>query len=207
MTILLNNYELAKEELKDLDDSKGKEAMFRSKARWFEQGEKPTKYFFNLEKRNYDRRVIKELKYDWILTNFQEVNKRIKDHFSKILNSRILENENDQRVNFSQFAKEVVTPKLANEEQFEMENDLTMEGIKKVIKLFQRNRTPGDYGFSVKLYEAFLDLLGGNLLDCYSAAFYENQLWISQRRVIIPFVPKRDENLEWNNMLAPNNSS
>ena len=38
--------------------------MFRSKARRFEQGEKPTKYFFNLEKRNYDRRVIKELKYD-----------------------------------------------------------------------------------------------------------------------------------------------
>ena len=181
--------------------------MFRSKARRFEQGEKPTKYFFNLEKRNYDRRVIKELKYDWILTNFQEVNKRIKDHFSKILNSKILENENDQRVNFSQFAKEVVTPKLANEEQIEMENDLTMEGIKKVIKLFQRNRTPEDYGFSVEFYEAFLDLLGGNLLDCYSAAFYENQLWVSQRRGIIAFVPKRDENLEWNNMLAPNNSS
>ena len=54
---LLNNYELAKKELKDLYDSKGKEAMFRSKARWLEQGEKPTKYFFNLEnftkKRNH----------------------------------------------------------------------------------------------------------------------------------------------------------
>ena len=46
---LLNNYELAKKELKDLNGSKGKEAMFRSKARWLEQGEKPTKYFFNLE--------------------------------------------------------------------------------------------------------------------------------------------------------------
>ena len=68
---LLNNYELAKK------DSKGKEAMFRSKARWFEQGEKPTKYFFNLEKRNYDRRVVKELKdeNDQILTNFKDVNK------------------------------------------------------------------------------------------------------------------------------------
>ena len=69
-----------------------------------------------------------------------------------------------------------MTPKLANEEQFEMENDLTKKKKKKVIKLFQRNRTPGDYGFSVEFYEAFLDLLGGNLLDCYSAAFYENQL-------------------------------
>jgi len=32
--------------------------MFRSIARWFEKGEKPTKYFFNVEKRNYDRRIV-----------------------------------------------------------------------------------------------------------------------------------------------------
>ena len=55
-----------------------------------------------------------------------------------------------------------------------MENDLTMEEIKRVIKLFQRNKTPGDDGFSVECYETFLDLLGGNLLDCYNEAFQEN---------------------------------
>ena len=58
---LLDNYELAKKELKDMFDSKGKEAMFRSKARWVEQGE-ANKIFFNLEKTNYDRKIIKELK-------------------------------------------------------------------------------------------------------------------------------------------------
>ena len=127
----MNNYELAKKELKDLYDSKVKEAMFRSKARWFEQGEKPTKYFFNLEKGNYDRRIVKDLKdkNDQILTNFKEVNKRIEDHFSKILNSKIVENENVQRVNFNQFAKDVVIPRLTDKEQIEMENDLTMEEI------------------------------------------------------------------------------
>ena len=194
---LLNNYELAKKELKDLYDLKGKEAMFRSKARWFEQGEKPTKYFFNLEKRNYDRKIVKELKdeNDQILTNFKEVNKRIEDHFSKILKSKIVENEDVQRVNFNQFAKDVEMPRLTNEEQSEMESDLTMEEIKKVIKLFKRNKTPGDDGFSVEFYEAFLDLLGGNLLDCYNEAFYENQLPISQRRGIISLIPKSDENL------------
>ena len=139
---LLNNYELAKK------DSKGKEAMFRSKARWLEQGEKPTKYFFNLEKRNYDRRIVKELKDEnnQILTNFKDVNNRIEDHFSKILNSKIVENENVQRVNFNQFAKDVVIPRSTNEEQIEMENDLTMEEIKNVLKLFQRNKTPGEDG-------------------------------------------------------------
>ena len=35
--------------------------MFRSKCRWVEQGERPTKYFFNLERRNYNKKVISEL--------------------------------------------------------------------------------------------------------------------------------------------------
>ena len=36
--------------------------MFRSKSRSIEQGEKPTKYFFNLKKKKYEKKVIKELK-------------------------------------------------------------------------------------------------------------------------------------------------
>ena len=130
-----------------------------------------------------------------ILTNFKEVNKRIEDHFSKILSSKIAENYDLQRVSFNQFAKDVEIPSLSNEEQIEMENDLTMEEIKRVIKLFSRNKTPGDDGFSVEFYEAFLDLLGGNLLDCYNEAFHENQLSISQRRGIISLIPKSEENL------------
>ena len=124
-------------------------------------------------------------------SNFKEVNKRIEDHFSKILSSKIAKNDDVQRVNFNQFAKDVEIPSLSNEEQIEMENDLTMEEIKRVIKLFSRNKTPGDDGFSVEFYEAFLDLLGGNLLDCYNVAFHENQLSISQRRGIISLIPKK----------------
>ena len=67
--------------------------------------------------------------------------------------------------------------------------------IKKVVTLFQKNKTPGDDGFSVEFLEAFIDLLGGNLLDCYNGAFHENKLSISQRRGIISLIPKSEENL------------
>ena len=49
---ILEKFEADKEELKRLYEIRGKEAMFKSKMKWVEQGEKPTKYFHNLEKTN-----------------------------------------------------------------------------------------------------------------------------------------------------------
>jgi len=48
-------FENLKNEQNEIYSIKGKEAMFRSRTRWIENGEKPTKYFFNLEKRNYQK--------------------------------------------------------------------------------------------------------------------------------------------------------
>ena len=61
---LLLNYVNLKSELQSLYESKGKQAMFRAKCRWVEQGERPTKYFFNLEKRNYNKKTIWELRLE-----------------------------------------------------------------------------------------------------------------------------------------------
>jgi len=43
---ILYKYEWAKTKLRKLYDLRENEAMFRSKTKWIEQGEKPTKYFF-----------------------------------------------------------------------------------------------------------------------------------------------------------------
>ena len=38
--------------------------MFKSKMKWVEQGEKPTKYFHNLEKTNYEKKLVREVKLE-----------------------------------------------------------------------------------------------------------------------------------------------
>ena len=49
---ILEKHEAAKQELKHIHEAvRGREAMFRSRMKWFELGEKPTKFFFNLEKK------------------------------------------------------------------------------------------------------------------------------------------------------------
>ena len=37
-------------------------AIFRSKVRWIQEGKKLAKYFFNLERKNFNKKVISELR-------------------------------------------------------------------------------------------------------------------------------------------------
>ena len=53
-----NEFELVKKELENCEIQKGKEAIFRSKAKWTEEGEKCSHYFLSLEKRNFENKCI-----------------------------------------------------------------------------------------------------------------------------------------------------
>ena len=57
----MEKYENLKGELEKLYNHKIQGVMLRSKARWHEKGEKSTKYFYNLEKRNNVRKQIRKL--------------------------------------------------------------------------------------------------------------------------------------------------
>ena len=54
----LKEFDKLKNEFNRLYEIKAKGAIFRSKAIWVEFGEKPTKYFFNKEKKSYNKKVI-----------------------------------------------------------------------------------------------------------------------------------------------------
>ena len=47
--------------MKQMYDKKVEGIIVRSRARWYEHGEKNSKYFFNLEKRNHIRKDIRKL--------------------------------------------------------------------------------------------------------------------------------------------------
>ena len=65
----MNDYLEAKSRLEELMDEKTKGTILRAKIRWYESGEKSTKYFFNLEKRNHHKKTINKL-----VVNGNEIN-------------------------------------------------------------------------------------------------------------------------------------
>ena len=73
-----------------MQELKGKEAIFRSKSKWIKQGEKPTKYFFNLEKKNYVMKTLLQIKPDNsdITSDQKQINQQIETFFSETYKSR-----------------------------------------------------------------------------------------------------------------------
>ena len=50
--------------MKQIEHEKTQGYILRSKAKWYEEGEKSTKYFLNLEKSNALKKHIRKLKLD-----------------------------------------------------------------------------------------------------------------------------------------------
>ena len=107
-------------ELQRIYEAKGKGAILRSKVRWVEQGEKPTKYFFNLEKRNFNRKVITEIKREdgKKVLEEHEILKEIESFYSKLYASQVVDNNEA----FSDFTCDLQTAKLTDEERQELRN-------------------------------------------------------------------------------------
>ena len=57
----LQEYERLKTELRLIYERRAEGPILRSKTRWIEKGEKPTKCFSNMERRNYNNKTISEL--------------------------------------------------------------------------------------------------------------------------------------------------
>ena len=128
----MDRYEDAKNELKEINDCKGKEAIFRSKMRWIEKGEKPTKYFFNLEKLNYEKKVITQLKDETgkIISDLNLINKEIEDFYCDLLTSKLSQSQQTEfHDNFNTFTCNLEPPKLTIEEQISQEYDLSLEEL------------------------------------------------------------------------------
>ena len=134
--------------------------MFRSKARWIEKGEKPTNYFFfNLEKRNFEKKVTAQLKLEngEIISDVKQISLEIESFYSDLL-----ETKSDGLLStnfFFAFVENLDIPKLSFEESMSLESDLTLGEIKNVLKSFQNNKTPGGDRFSKEFFKHSLTLL------------------------------------------------
>ena len=197
----LNEYERLKRDLQRHYESKGESAIFRSKVRWTQQGEtetgeKPTKYFFNLEKKNFNQRVIAKIKTTpdgSAIVDETEILNEIQRFYADLYKSD--SEENSDVADFDAFTHELHLPKLSNAERDALEGMLTIEECKTTLRTFSLGKSPGEDGFTVEFYNTFYEILGQDLVNSLNESYELGELSISQRRGVISLVPKEDSNL------------
>ena len=161
--------------------------IMRSKAQWVESGEKNTKYFLNLEKRNHNNTCIKKLILDDnselvdIKPIIQEQERFYKNLFTSKSNientERFLNNENIKT--------------LDKADRDLCENNLTVEEISIALSKLPNGRSPGPDGLTTDFYKFFWSDIQDLLLSSYLYSLENKSLSQFQKRAILNLIPKR----------------
>ena len=176
-----------KKELAKIVNKKKRGAMTRSKAQWYEVGEKNNKYFYKVEKINHKKKNISSL---------------TKEDGNIVLQPKqILEEE--ERF----FSKKFINPKILSKHFFDglntpkQEEADTCEGAVSTrtnsLKQFRNNKTPGSDGFTIEFYRFFWNAIGPIMVDSFNYAFEIGEMAISQKRGIISLIPKKDKDKKY----------
>jgi hypothetical protein len=151
-----------------------------------QKGEQSTKYFFNLERKNGQNKLWQKIR---------GLDGNLKYDIDEILDEQIHFYSNlfstegwDTNV-----AEELVThmdKKLTCDEREDLEKDLTINEIKKIICTMKQYKSPGLDGIINEFYQLYVDTIKENLFEVLLEIFDKLEICDSQCRGILTLLHK-----------------
>ena len=171
----------------DLYDYITQGAIIRSRANWYEKGEKNNKYFLNLEKSNKKKSCVRSIVTGdgTITVNPKTIMNELESFYSNLYS----EENSGHSSSFLDDVKEF--PTLTEEIRNSCKGKIEYNECFKVLQSFQKNKTPGNDGLTIEFYVAFWPLIGKHLVDCVNYSFEFGELSNSQKQAIITLVEKK----------------
>ena len=187
-------YENSKSWLENWHEEYTKGAILRSKAQWYENGEKSTKYFLNLEKNNSIKNTIRKV----IIKNDNNEDYECDDEM-KILNhtktfdEKLFTRKSTKTFDAcSTFLRGIETPQKSLCDKL-----LEMEELSVSLDSMQTGISPGNDGLTIEFYKSFWSLLKTPLYNSVVYSKSHGSLSISQRQVIIKLLVKKDKDTRY----------
>ena len=161
--------------------------MLGSRSRYEDLGEKPTRYVFNLEKRNYTSKVIHKL-IDEDGDEFTETPDILKcqTNFYKDLYNQV--NSEDNISIYSELGEN--DSKLSDQEAQDLEGEVSYSELGFVLKKMKNNKSPGLDGFTVEFFKFFWVHDGQFILKSLNYGYRNGSLSITQKQGVITCIPK-----------------
>ena len=185
-----NAFNSVKEKLELLYEEKLQGIIIRSRTRWWEHGEKSTKYFLNLEKRNHVKKHVRKLKTSGsTITDPFSILSEQKRFYQELYTSQIKKAENTRAT--EHFLNNLNIPSLTEQQRLSCEGKITSSECAKALETFQLNKAPGNDGIPVKFYKTFWSLISDPFIRCANECFEKGEMSSSQKQAVISLIEKK----------------
>ena len=193
--LTLEHFKITKNELEKMDKEQINSIIFRCKTTWIEDGEKNTKYFLNLEKKNYLNKLISSLEIDGKITSNSNAITQEQTRFYESLYTEKLNNKCTSYTDAdSIFLNDLSCTKLTELQKDFCDNDISESEILKSLKALKNGKTPGTDGLPTTFYKFFWNDIKTYVTDSIQYALNNNELSIEQKRGLINLIPKKKKN-------------
>ena len=186
-----DEYNFCKSKINQIEDEIARGAIIRSKIQYLEEGEKCTKFFFDLEKYNYNKKHIRKLKLvdNSTITDEHKILDESAKFYEELYKSQGVSNEKD-RIFFNNDM-----PKLSEQNKLVCDERLSEAECFDVLNSFEAHKTSGIDGLTKDFYTTFWPNISAPLLDSYNYSFQHGYLSVSQRQAVITLLDKGKDKL------------
>ena len=187
LDINMNRKRELKNLLNELIDTKSKGAQIRSRANWVNEGEKNTKYFLSLEKKNQSNNVITKLNTEnGIVSSEGDVLKEMCSFYEQLYTSKSI---NDVDID-DYFSDDV--PNVNVNDKILCDSFPTIDECKEAVLNMKSNKSPGLDGIPAEFYKCFWSSLDRYFYDALKEIFINKEMSFSQRLSVITLIHKKD---------------
>ena len=181
-------YAESKTFLESYFDKKTKGASLRSKSIFYEENERSSKYFLNLEKKRGECGIVKKLiKNDVELTDTKDILTEIHSFYSNLFHRKISKSTTD----CENFLDTLVIPQISEDQKKHCDLDISIKDLEDSLFSMCNNKSPGNDGLTAEFYKFFWADLKDALFDSYKYSRIVGELSTSQRQAIIKLIEKK----------------
>ena len=155
-----------------------------------EEGEKSSKYFLNLEKRNATKKELDSLKKGKnVIFDREKILKEIYTFYKELYSRK--SNPDSNEIYTYLYSVEFDT--LSEEEALLCEGLLTEKECYDALISMPNNKTPGSDGLSAEFYKCFWEDINNLVIDSLNEGFEKNELSETQKQGILILLHKKGD--------------
>ena len=195
---LKRELDLARDEVHEFTKKEAEAAECRARIKWQVDGERPSKYFCNLEKYNAIQKYIPLLKVkndkgmECLITEQSKIDLELYKFYQNLYRSQ---ETKLKTLTIDGFLCQpgYDPPKLSENEALKMEGHLSLIEATAYMKKCRSDASPGSSGFTGGFYKMFWRNLKQFIVNSLNFAYETGNLSISQKLGIIILLPKPDK--------------